>query len=124
MVAELQPAQHEGQFIEPGVTEQPREAPRPPMQRPRGVREGPGEVAQTERRALQQRREHLGKAFVLGLPPGRREVLDVAHEIGVCCRHRRLLSAEVGETLSVLRAAVSVNRPAFTKWGTASYFPP
>jgi hypothetical protein len=34
----------------------------------------------------------LRKALVLGLPPGGGEVLDVAHQIGVCCGHRRLLS--------------------------------
>src|SRR5438094_1850471 len=117
MVAQLQPARHEGQFIEPRVPEQPREALESPVQRLLGVREGPGEVAQTERRPLEQRREHLGKAFVLGLPPGRREVLAVANEIGVCCRHRRLLNAEVGETLSVLGAVVSVNPALLPKVG-------
>src|SRR5262249_4859974 len=101
---ELQPAHHEGQFIEPRVTEQSREALEPPVQRLLGVRERSGEFAQTKRRSLEQRGEQLGKAFVLGLPPGRREVLDVADQIGVCCGHRRLLSAEVGETLSVLRS--------------------
>ena len=90
VVAQLQPALRQRQLIQPRITQQPGEPLEPPVERL--VRPWPGarQLRCAERGALQEGAQQVRKSFVLGLAPGGRQMLDVRHQGGVCCAHRRL----------------------------------
>ncbi len=92
MGAQLQPADGEGELIQPRVGEQPRQALEASVERLVRARPGAGELGLAQGRALQQGPGPVGKPFVLGLPPGGGEALDEADQFGVCYGQRRLLS--------------------------------
>jgi hypothetical protein len=78
MVAELEPADGEGQFIEARVGEQPREALEAPVKRLGRLRPGAGQLGGAQLRALQKRFQQMGEPDLLGLAPGRGAALDEA----------------------------------------------
>jgi|GEM_PF-6139873 len=89
-VAEFEPAHEQRGLVEAGIVEKAAEAFDPPTQALGRSGEGPGQVGEREIFALAQGTDHLGEVGLLGLAPGRREVLDKSKDLAVRYHQRRL----------------------------------